>query len=675
MHRPHSSLRLAAALAACALAAWAPAAAQLPEEFTNLQVLPKDISQRELIDTMRGFCAALDVRCSHCHVGEEGQPLSTFDFAADDKHDKRAARLMLKMTRAINEEYVAALEEKKEAPVEVRCATCHRGQEHPRLIQDVLAGALEMGGAEAVESTYRELRAEYYGRHTYDFGEVVLNNMAFDLARERPEDALALLALNAEFFPDSPAVEHLFGEIYAVQGEAEKAIRHLERSLALDPENPRARHVVEQLRNPAPKGEPGGSPAAADWPQWRGPERHGRSAETGLLAEWPEGGPRLAFRAAGLGAGFSSVAVVGERIYTLGDLEDGQYVLALSRADGSRLWKTRIGPVWDDGYGGPRSTPTLDGDRLYALGTEGDVVCLDAATGEPRWSRSLPREFGGVLMKAMGTTDWKFSESPLVDGDRVIVTPGAAGAVMVALDKTTGEELWRAQLPDLGKEGVPGAGYSSAVVSEGGGLRHYVQLVGKGAIGVEAASGRFLWGYNRVANEIANIPTPLVSGDHVFVSSGYGTGAALLKLRREGDGLAAEEVYFLAGETMQNHHGGLILDGDHVYTGSGHNKGFPMAVELASGAVAWGPVRNEGKSSAAISYADGRIYFRYQDGRMILVEATPEAYREHGTFEIPEVTKPSWSHPVIAGARLYLREQDNLFVYDVSATTAAAEAP
>ncbi len=250
MHRSRSSPWLPAALVACALGASAPAAAQLPEEFTNLQVLPKDIPQRELVDLMKSFCAALDVRCAHCHVGEEGQPLSTFDFAADDKHDKRAARVMLRMTRAINEEYVAKLEEKKEAPVRVRCATCHRGQVHPRLIEDVLGGALEMGGAEAVERTYRELRSEYYGRHTYDFGEVVLNNMAFDLARERPDEAIALLELNAEFHPDSPAIEHLFGEVYAAHGETEKAIRHLERSLALDPENPRARHVIEQLAKP-----------------------------------------------------------------------------------------------------------------------------------------------------------------------------------------------------------------------------------------------------------------------------------------------------------------------------------------------------------------------------------------------------------------------------------------
>ena len=204
------------------------------------------------------------------------------------------------------------------------------------------------------------------------------------------------------------------------------------------------------------------------------------------------------------------------------------------------------------------------------------------------------------------------------------------------------------------------------VVSEGGGVRQYVQLIGRGLIGVEAASGRFLWGYNRVANDVANIATPLVQGDLVFASTGYGTGAVLLRLAAEGDGIRADEVYFLDADTFQNHHGGLILHDGHVYTGTGHNKGFPLAVELATGEVAWGPIRNDGENSAAVAYADGRIYMRYQNGLMILVEATPEAYREHGSFMIPEVEKESWPHPVIAGGRLFLREQDNLWVYDVT---------
>ncbi len=408
--------------------------------------------------------------------------------------------------------------------------------------------------------------------------------------------------------------------------------------------------------------------AAADWPQWRGPNRDGRSPETGLLQSWPEGGPPLAWRATGLGGGFSSVSVAGGRIFTLGDLDDGQYAMALAEADGKLLWKTRIGPTWNDDYLGPRSTPTVDGERIYVVNTEGDVIAMEAASGKEAWRRSLSKDFGSYIMQAMGSTDWKYAESPLVDGDRLIVTPGVSDAALVALDKADGEEIWRARIRRLGSQGAYGAGYSSIVISNGGGVKQYVQLIGRGVIGVEAETGKFLWGYNKVANDIANIPTPLVHGDYVFASSGYGTGAALIRLQPDGEGgVKAEEVYFLEADTFQNHHGGMIIDRGYVFTGTGHNKGFPIAVKLETGDVAWGPERNQGKSSAAISYADGRIYFRYQDGRMILVEATGDGYREHGSFEIPEVSKPSWPHPVIAGGKLYLREQDSLFCYDVTA--------
>lgn len=409
------------------------------------------------------------------------------------------------------------------------------------------------------------------------------------------------------------------------------------------------------------------SPApATDWPQWRGPERNGKSPATGLMDTWPDGGPPLVYRASGLGTGYSSLAVIGDRIYTLGDLEDGQHVLALDRETGKRLWATRIGPPWKDRYGGPRSTPTVDGDRLYALGTEGDLVCLVTADGSVVWKRNLPEDFGGSLMTTSGGHNWKFAESPLVDGDRVVVTPGARDAALVALDKRTGGEIWRTKIPELGPAGRDGAAYSSVVVSRGGGVRQYIQLMGRGVIGVDAETGEFLWGYNRVANDVANIATPIVDGDHVFVSTGYGTGAALLRLKGDGEGgVKAEEAYFLEGDTLQNHHGGLILDGGHIYTGTGHNKGFPICVEMASGDVAWGPVRNAGQDSAAVTWADDKLFFRYQNGLMVLVEATPEGYREKGSFMIPDVHQFSWSHPVVAGGRLYLREQDNLFCYDV----------
>lgn len=409
-----------------------------------------------------------------------------------------------------------------------------------------------------------------------------------------------------------------------------------------------------------------GAADASDWPGWRGPQRDGRSAETGLLGAWPEGGPPLAWKTTGLGAGFSSVSVADGRIYTLGDLDDGQYAFARKQSDGSPLWQTRIGPTWEDRFPGPRSTPTVDGDRIHVLGSEGDLVCLQAATGEVVWRRNLPKDFGGRLMQAMGRIDWRYAESPLIDGGRVIVTPGAADAALVALDKTTGEEIWRAAVPALGERGADGAAYSSVVISNGAGVKQYVQFLGRGVVGIEADGGRFLWGYNRVANDVANIATPLVNGDHVFVSSGYGTGSALLKLTADGEGgVRAEEVYFLEANTLQNHHGGLILDRGTVYTGSGHNKGFPVAAKLATGVVAWGPVRNDGESSAALTYADGRLYFRYQNGLMVLVEATPEAYREHGSFMIPNVERESWPHPAIAGGHLLIREQDALYAYDL----------
>ncbi|MFL6199530.1 MAG: PQQ-binding-like beta-propeller repeat protein [Thermoanaerobaculia bacterium] len=409
------------------------------------------------------------------------------------------------------------------------------------------------------------------------------------------------------------------------------------------------------------------APAASpEWPQWRGPNRDDVAQESGLLAKWPEAGPPLAWKAGGLGSGFSSVAISGGRIYTLGDREGSQQVVAMSLADGKIAWTAKLGPVWEDEYGGPRGTPTIDGDRVYALGTDGDLVCLQAATGKEVWRKNLARDFGGRVMSM-----WKWAESPLVDGDRLIVTPGVPAAMLVALDKKTGNEIWRAATPSLGDKGSDGAGYSSVVISNGGGVKQYVQLTGRGLVSVRAQDGKFLWGYNKIANDVANIPTPVVRGDHVFTSTGYQTGSALLKLSKAGDGVQAQEVYFLPPKTLQNHHGGLVLIGDHIYGGHGHNKGYPICVEMATGKVMWGgegvEINHGGSGSAAVTAADGHLYFRYQNGRMVLIEAKPQGYQVKGAFSIPNVQNPSWSHPVVAGGRLYLREQDNLYVYNLKA--------
>ncbi|HET7294010.1 MAG TPA: PQQ-binding-like beta-propeller repeat protein [Vicinamibacteria bacterium] len=414
-------------------------------------------------------------------------------------------------------------------------------------------------------------------------------------------------------------------------------------------------------------GAPGAD--AADWPGWRGPNRDATSRETGLLAEWPASGPPLAWKVSGVGAGFSSVAAAAGRIYTMGDSGGSQHVLALDASDGRLLWSARVGPAWSDQYGGSRSTPSVDGELLYALGTEGDLVCLETATGRERWRKSLPRDFGGVMMSG-----WKFSESPLVDGDRLVFTAGARDAALVAVDKRTGATIWKAAVPDLGPRGRDGAAYSSIVISNGAGVKQYVQLMGRGLVGIRASDGKFLWGYNRVANDTANIATPLVRLNWVFASTGYQTGAALLELSKTPEGgVAAKELYFLEPGSFQNHHGGMVLVGSNVFAGHGHNKGFPICLDLVSGKTVWGgDIRNAGSGSAAVMYADGRLYFRYQNGVVLLIEASAAGYKERGSFTIPDVRSPSWPHLVVADGRLYVREQDTLYAYDVRARPSAS---
>jgi outer membrane protein assembly factor BamB len=401
--------------------------------------------------------------------------------------------------------------------------------------------------------------------------------------------------------------------------------------------------------------------SGGEWPGWRGPQRDGLSPDTDLLPEWKPGGPPLAWKATGLGAGFSSVSLAGGRLFTMGDRAGAQSVVALDPASGQSLWTARVGPPLNDDYNGPRSTPTVDGELVYALGTQGDLVCLEAATGRERWRKSLERDFGGFMMSG-----WKWAESPLVDEDRVVVTPGARDAAIVALDKRTGREIWRTTLPDLGPHGRDGAAYSSIVVSNAAGVKQYVQLLGRGLVGVRASDGRFLWNYNRMANGTANIATPIVRANWVFASTAYGGGSALVELRKKGDGLEASEVYFLEAKTFQNHHGGVVLVGNHLYAGNGQRKGFPICVEFTTGKVAWGgDIRNAGTGSAAVVYADGNLYFRYENGVVVLIEATPDGYRERGTLTIPDVRQPSWPPPVVLDGRLYLREQDALYCYDV----------
>lgn len=401
---------------------------------------------------------------------------------------------------------------------------------------------------------------------------------------------------------------------------------------------------------------------AENWPQWRGADRANRSSETGLFENWGDEGPPLEWTAEGLGSGYASVAVVDSRIFTTGNVGNNQSVVAINAADGNVVWAS---PISDQapkhGYDGSRSTPTVDGDKLYVVSSDGAIICMSGRDGKTIWRREF-KEFGGKMMSG-----WGFSESPLVDGDRVICTPGGNNAVVVALNKNTGANIWACSLPgDKGKNLNEGAGYASAVVSEGAGVRQYVQLVGKGLIGIRARDGQLLWQYDRVGNTTANIPTALVEGDYVFTSTGYNTGSALLKLTadRRG-GVSAEEVYWLESKDLQNKHGGMTLVDGHIYCGHGNGNGLPICVEMMTGDVAWGPERAKGNGETSTVYADGHIIFRREDGTVILAKATPEKFDVVSTFKPVFQQGQTWAHPVIANGIMYLREQDKLMAYRV----------
>jgi len=401
---------------------------------------------------------------------------------------------------------------------------------------------------------------------------------------------------------------------------------------------------------PASSSEP-------SWSQWRGPNREGISYESGLLTSWPESGPPVAWQSSGLGGGYSSVAIADGRIITLGKFGGETRMVAVSLADGSKLWDAPVG-----GGDAPNCTPTIDGDLVYGLSHGGDLVCVETATGKEVWRKSFPGDFAGKMMSV-----WGYSESPLVDGERLIVTPGANDAALAALDKRTGQLIWKSALPpNPGQAGNDGAAYSSIVISQAAGVKQYVQLVGRGVIGVEAETGRFLWGYNRVANSTANVPTPIVSGDFVFCSSGYDDGgSALLRLVGARGQVVMQEVWYKTNRELQNHHGGMILVGDHVYMGHGHNNGFPVCFDLKTGRDVWRPGRGPGSGSAAVVCADGHLYFRYESGKMALIEATPTQYSLKGSFDIAINNGKSWSHPVVFDGRLYLRDQDEMICYDI----------
>jgi len=623
--------------------------------------------------------------------------------------------------------------------------------------------------------------------------------------------------------------------------------------------------------------------AAADWPQWRGPNRDAKSEDTGLLQEWPEDGPPLAWRADKLGGGDSGPAIADGKIFIMSNRDDEEVVWALSEKDGSRIWVTPLGPAFrqraSQGREGPACTPTVDGKHLYVEGLAGNVACLQVEDGKIIWQISMTEEFGGRVPM------WSYRESPFIDGDKVICTPGGQEATLAALDKLTGKTIWKGLVPsgsegsadaaarpggfggasggadrgrgeaggsnsgsttsitgtrdaelftsehfsmsafscripngkyvaklyfaetyegitgpgqrvfsfhvhgrefedfdvwvkaggprrayietvpvevtngefrivftpkvenpaikaieivpqadaassaatvrinagasepftdasgrvwqpDSGFEGgmtsqmaggtrryggfgggrggfggpgsggpgsggsASGAAYSSVLAIDFEGQRQYVQLLSNTLVGFAASDGKFLWRYDQPANRMGiNCSTALYHDGMVFASSAYGAGAGLVKLSKDADGsVKAEEVY--ATTDMQNHHGGMILLDGYLYGASGGNEGGALVcLDFKTGKVMWDQRESVGRrAKGSLAFADGRLYYRMEDGTVVLVEPNPKQYVEHGRFMQPDRTRlPAWSHPVIANGKLYVRDQDLLFCYDVKA--------
>jgi outer membrane protein assembly factor BamB len=388
---------------------------------------------------------------------------------------------------------------------------------------------------------------------------------------------------------------------------------------------------------------------AGDWPQWRGPDRTGVSKETGLLKEWPKDGPKLLWMNKNLGNGYSTPAIAGGRIYVQSNHAEDELAVALDEKTGKQIWSSNIGKVGKNRgpqYPGARGTPTVDGDNLYCLGSDGDLVCIERDQGKIKWHKQLKKEFGGK----MGA--WAYSESPLIDGDVLVCTPGGKEATLLALNKKDGSVIWKCAVPE-GDE----AAYASAIIAQAGDSKQYVQFLQKGLVGVDAKTGKFLWRFKKTIDIGANIPTPVFHDGYVFSSTGRNAGA-VVRLTADNAGVSATEVWL--NKAMTNSIGGVVLVDNHLYGTT--LKGL-FCTDFLTGKVKW---QDRSVGVGAVCYADGNLYVRGEKGDVALVEATPEAYREKGRFKQPERAKtPAWPYPVVANGNLYLRDQNFLYCYEV----------
>ena len=409
-----------------------------------------------------------------------------------------------------------------------------------------------------------------------------------------------------------------------------------------------------------------GFAAAADWPQWRGPNRDDVSKETGLLQSWPKEGPKLLWTFRNAGEGYSAPVIIGDMMYCMGADSQNETIYALDLRTQMKKWSTPINPrkTLDRGDG-PRGATAADGDLLYGLSSQGVLICVKASNGDKSWSVDCHKDLGGDMQSG-----WGYSESPLVDGDQVVCTPGGKNGTMAALNKKTGEVIWRS------KDWTDKAAYASIVAADLRGVHQYVQMTGDNVAGVDAKTGNLLWKFPR-KGPTAAIPTPIVSGDFVFVSSGYGAGCNLIKITKDGDTFKADGVY--DDKDIINHHGGVVLVDGYLYSYS--DKGGWVCKELLTGKVQWSKDKKDTKiGKGSLTCADGCLYCYSEDeGTCVLVQASPEGWKEKGRFTVPETSKNHgkqnggkfWTHPVVANGKLYLRDQDLIWCYDVKAGMAS----
>jgi outer membrane protein assembly factor BamB len=390
--------------------------------------------------------------------------------------------------------------------------------------------------------------------------------------------------------------------------------------------------------------------SAANWPQWRGADRTDVSKETGLLKKWPADGPARVWINENVGLGYSGVAIVDGNLFTMGARGDAEFLICLDANTGTEKWATQVGPVLDNGWGnGPRGTPTVDGPWVYAMGGTGELVCAAVSDGKTAWKANMSN-LGGKR------PNWGYCESVLVDGPRVCCTPGGDRGAIVAFNKESGEVLWRSTSL------TNGAQYASIVPAVIHGQSQYIQLFQDDLAAVSPEDGSLLW---KAAwpGKTAVIPTPIVKDDHVFVTSGYGVGCSLVKIDAEN---RPHEVYF--NKNMKNHHGGVLLVGDHLY---GHSDGVGwMCLDFKTGEIAWNERGVLGKG--CVTSADDMLYcIDESTGEVVLAEVNPKAWVEHSRFKLaPQTSKRSprgkiWTHPVVANGKLYLRDQDLLFCFDI----------